>query len=212
MRPVAARPRVRPLQGALGGDDSDVEVAVVGLGVVESADAAVMVPTLPNRTRLPARRRFPAVDADLRRHRLVRTWRSPVSAYAKPPGRVLQPVIGVIDHLGVDSGPGHDSEVFAVQLAEIEAAARTVEGYAYGLREGGRIQGCRRAGSRCTAGRDLDVGVGPGVSRPHTAEPFRRRPTPVRLTPSLSVRRARSAPHGSWRLHARSGRSTPLVS
>ena len=47
-------------------------------------------------------------------------------------------MIGVIDHLGIESGPGHDSEVFAVQLAKVEPPARTVERYPHRLREVGR--------------------------------------------------------------------------
>ena len=99
----------------------------------------MIVPTLPNRTQVvrPVEP-FPAVDADLRRHRLVPHVAQPGQYVGEPSGPVLQPAIGVSDHLGVESGPGHHGEVFVVQLAEVEPPARTVEGYAHGLRKVGR--------------------------------------------------------------------------
>ena len=140
VRPAAARPRVRPhCRAPSGGGDPDVEVAVVGPGVVESADAAgdgadVAEQDAGCRPVEP----FPTVDADLRRHGLVPHVAQPGQHVREPPGPVLQPAVCVIDHLCVESGPGHDGEVFAVQLAEVEPAARTVEGYAHGLRQVGR--------------------------------------------------------------------------
>ena len=71
-------------------------------------------------------------------------------------------MVCVIDHLCVESGPGHDSEVFAVQLAEIEPPARTVEGYAYGLREVGRDTEVAGELVRGTGRDDRDDGVRAG--------------------------------------------------
>ena len=143
-----------PLQGALGGGDPDVEVAVVGLGVVESADAAGDGADVAEQDAgCRAVEPFPPVDADLRRHRLVPHVAQPGQHVREPPGPVLQPAIGVIDHLGVESGPGHDSEVFAVQLAEVEPPARTVERYPHGLRQVGRdTEVAGEHGSRCRPG------------------------------------------------------------
>ena len=38
----------------------------------------------------------------------------------EPAQPVLQPAIGVAHQLGVEAGPGHDSEVLAVDLPEVE--------------------------------------------------------------------------------------------
>src|SRR6266536_776972 len=54
-----------------------------------------------------------------------RRCRSPVQRYASRPA--LQVALGVADHLRVETHPGHDRDVLAVHLAEVEPAALAMQ-------------------------------------------------------------------------------------
>src|SRR6266568_6376154 len=155
-----------PLQGALRGGHPDIEAAVVGPGVREGRDATGDLPDVAEQhAGRPAVEPVGAVDAHLDRYRLVADL-----AHAGPHVRqaaepLLEAAVGVTDHAAVETGAGHDREVLAVQLAEVEPAAGTAQAGPHRLgqvRRDAEVAGEQVRGTG-RQDRDRDVGAGERV-------------------------------------------------
>ena len=120
VRDDGPRDRPHPFHETLGGDDADLEQAVVGPWVLEDLDVADQLADVAdqNRRRLAAE---PAdtVHLDLGAERLRAHGLQPRPHVAGAAEPILETAVGVADHRRVHAAPGHDREALAVEAADV---------------------------------------------------------------------------------------------
>ena len=123
LRPArhGARDRTGPLGEALGGDDRDVEPAVVGRGIGEHLDASEERADVAGEH--AARRSVvPGHTVDLDRRVEGRSAHAPGARpdVGRPAEPVLEAAVGAADHVGVEARAGHDGEPLAVHARDVD--------------------------------------------------------------------------------------------
>jgi hypothetical protein len=170
------RQRPGPLSRVPGGDHAQLQQPVVGLRSREGLDAAEDPAHVPGQdARDPALEKAPAVHLDDRLHPARAEVPGPGVQVRRPADAVLHPPVGLLDHAGVESRPGHDREVLAVHRPGVQRAAVPVQPDPDRLGEIVRHSQVRRQEIRRAGREDRQHGPRPGhgvdaaLDRPVTA-------------------------------------------
>ena len=127
--PAAVRASVRiQSSDAVGVDDADLESTVVGARVLEHLDTAEEPTDVADENAgrvadVPG----VAVDLDLRLERLRAKVLRAGPDIGGPSEAILERAVGLLDHRSVEAGAGHDGEVLALELADVELAPFPVQ-------------------------------------------------------------------------------------
>ena len=115
--------RSHPVDDAVRVDDAELEAAVIGAGVFEHLDAAEEAADVADEDAARgARVPRGAVDLDLRLERLGAQALRAGPDVGDPAEPVLERPVRLLDHRRVESDPGHDREVLAVEASDVESA------------------------------------------------------------------------------------------
>ena len=173
--------RPHPVGVALGGDDADLEQAVVGPRLLEDLDVADQLADVADQNR----RRLAPEPADTVHLDLGAEGLGTHGLQARPDvggaaEAILETAVGVADHRRVHAAPGHDREALAVEAANVDAAPLSVESDFDRLLDVGghaevRCEQIRRSGGDdgegdVGAGGDVDAALEHAVASPDEDE------------------------------------------
>src|SRR6185503_11956696 len=194
----------RPLADALGIRDAELEQAVVRTRVVEDLDSAEQRADVPDEdaARLALVPEL-AVHLDASLEGVAAQMLRSCPDVRDAAEAVLEPAVGILDHLRVESRSRHDRESLAVDLSDVELALRPVQPDVHGLGDvlrkveagGEQVRRSRRDDRErdALAGEDIDAPLHHSVAAPdedqfgsvleRRTDPLRRQATLRHLRP-----------------------------